>query len=60
MIDSVGGSGKVNNVLSTLNIAPVNRKNLQDMERRAGNFVGSFAEKSMDTAAKETFQKEMR
>jgi hypothetical protein len=60
MIDSIGGSGKVNNMLSTLNIAPVNRKSLQDMERRAGRLVESVAKQSIDTAAKNTFQKEMR
>ncbi|XP_053402201.1 uncharacterized protein LOC123555937 isoform X3 [Mercenaria mercenaria] len=59
MIDSIGGSGKVNNMLSTLNIAPINKRNLQDMERRAGRFVESVAQQSIDTAAQETFQKEM-
>ena len=60
MIDSIGGSGKVNNMLPTLNIAPINWRNLQSMERRAGSFVESVAQQSIDTAAQETFNMEMR
>lgn len=60
MIDSIGGSGKVNNMLATLNIAPINRRNLQGMERRAGRFVETVANNSIDSAAQETFMKEMR
>jgi len=59
MIDSIGGSGKVNNMLSTLNIAPINRRNLQDMERRAGRFVECVAKQSKETAAREAFDSEM-
>lgn len=60
MIDNIGGSGKVNNMLSTLNIAPINKRSLQDMERRAGRFVESVAQQSIDSAAHDTFNKEMR
>lgn len=60
MIDSIGGSGKVNNMLSTLNIRPIPRKNLKAMERRAGAFVESVAQKSLASAAQDAFQNEMR
>lgn len=60
MIDSVGGCGKVNNLLSTLNIHPVNNRNLKNIERRAGEFVEKVADESLDKAAKEAFNQEMR
>ena len=60
MIDSVGGSTKVNNMLSTLNMKPISKKNLQSIERRAGTFVESVAKQSASNAAHDAFQKEMR
>lgn len=60
MIDSVGGPGKVNNMLSTLNIKPIHSNNLKIMERRAGDFVESVANNSMKAAAEDAFKKEMR
>jgi len=60
MIDSGEGSGKVNNLLSTLNIPPIGKKNLQNIERRAGGFVEKVADHSAKEAAKDAFQKEMR
>jgi len=60
MIDGVGGSGKVNNLLATLNIKPISKRILQKMERRAGQFVEAVAESSMKTAAQTAFQQEMR
>ncbi|XP_060553342.1 uncharacterized protein LOC132714462 isoform X2 [Ruditapes philippinarum] len=59
MIDSVGGAGKVNNLLSTLNIQPIHRKNLKHIERRSGSFVEDVAENSIRSAAKDAFKKEM-
>ena len=60
MIDSIGGSGKVNNLLSTLNVKPIPRANLQKMERRAGQLVESVAKSSTRNAAQEAFKQEMR
>jgi hypothetical protein len=60
MIDSVGGAGKVNNLLSTLIIQPIHRKNLKHIERRSGSFVEDVAENSIRSAAKDAFKKEMR
>ena len=56
MIDSIGGSGKVNNMLSTLNLGPINRRSLQDIERRAGSFVEAVGKQSFDSAAQEAFK----
>lgn len=60
MIDSIGGSGKVNNLLSTLNVKPIPKANLQKMERRAGQLIESVAESSRKSAAQEAFKQEMR
>lgn len=37
MIDNLGGTDRVNNLLAALNMKPVNAKNLKVMERRAGH-----------------------
>ena len=60
MIDTIGGSGKVNNFLATLNVKPIPKRNLQKMERRAGQFVEAVAETSVKKAAQTAFQQEMR
>ncbi|XP_052777814.1 uncharacterized protein LOC128215134 [Mya arenaria] len=60
MIDGLGGSSKVNNMLSTLNIKPVHRNNLQAIERRAGSYVENVAAKSTRKAANEAFVSEMK
>ena len=60
MIDSIGGSGKVNNMLSTLNLGPINRRSLQDIEKRAGSFVEVVGKQSFDSVAQEAFTAEMR
>lgn len=59
MIDNLGGTDRVNNLLAALNMKPVNAKNLQVMERRAGHFVEKVSKMSTDKAAKESFQQEM-
>ena len=59
MIDSLGGADRVNNFLSVLNLKPISQKNLKAIERRAGYFVESVAKSSMETAATDSFQREM-
>lgn len=54
MINSVRGSVKVNNMLSTLNIPPIGeKKNLKCIERRPGEVVEKVAGMSTQNAAKE-------
>lgn len=57
MIDSLGGPNRVNNFLSTLNIKPLDQKNLKSMERRAGQQIEVVAKRSMELAA--TYKLEM-
>lgn len=59
MIDNLGGTDRVNNLLAALNMKPVNAKNLKVMERRAGHFVEKVSKMSTDKAAKESSQQEM-
>lgn len=59
MIDSLGGPNRVNNFLSTLNIKPIDQKNLKSMERRTGQKIGEVAKRSMELAATETYKLEM-
>lgn len=59
MIDNLGGTDRVNNLLAALNMKPVNAKNLKVMERRAGHFVEKVSKMSTDKAAKKSFQHEM-
>lgn len=59
MIDNLGGTDRVNNLLAALNMKPVNAKNLKVMVRRAGHFVEKVSKMSTDKAAKESFQQEM-
>lgn len=59
LIDSLGGPTRVNNFLSTLNIKPIDQKNLKSMERRAGQKIEEVATRSMELAATETYKLEM-
>lgn len=59
MIDSLGGPNRVNNFLSTLNIKPIDQKNLKSMERRAGQKIEEVAKRSMELAATEIYKLEM-
>lgn len=59
MIDSLGGPNRVNNFLSTLNIKPIDQKNLKSMERRAGQKIEEVAKRSMELAATDTYKLEM-
>jgi len=59
MIDGVGGSTKVNNMLATLNVKPISSKNLKRMERRAGDVIETISKESSKRAAKDAFQMEM-
>ncbi len=59
MIDSLGGSTRVNNLLATLNLKTINDKNLKGMERRAGPGILMYADKSMKAAADASFKAEM-
>ncbi|KAL4222716.1 hypothetical protein ACF0H5_018757 [Mactra antiquata] len=60
MIDSVGGPNNVNNFLSTLNIPTINPNKLKKMECRAGTYIEKVAAKSTTSAAKLTFDIEMK
>lgn len=59
MIDSIGGTDRVNNFLSTLNLKPIGPKTLKEFERRAGENVESVANHSTLNAAKNSFKMEM-
>lgn len=59
MIDSLGGPDRVNNILSTLNLKPMNPKSLKHMERRAEAYVEAVAKMSTRKAASEAFETEM-
>lgn len=60
MVDSIGGPNRVNNCLSTLDIKVIDQKNLKSMERRAGQKIEEVAKRSMETAATETYNLEMK
>ena len=60
MIDSIGGPQRVNNFLTTLDLPSISHKNLKAMERRAGQMIEDYAEKSMANATKVSFDTEMR
>ena len=60
MIDSVGGSTRVNNLLATLNIKPIDEENLKKMERRAGQAIEAVADTSMAEFAAKAFSLEMK
>jgi len=59
MIDNIGGPGRVNNFLTTLNVPPICNRNLKSMERRAGSVVEAVADISMRKAAEEAYHAEM-
>lgn len=59
MTDLLGGPERVNNILSTLNIKPVNPKSLKHMERWAGAYVEAIAKMSTRKPATEAFETEM-
>lgn len=59
MIDSLGGLNRVNNFLFTLNIKPIDQKNLKSMGRRAGQKIEEVAKRSMELAATDTYKLEM-
>ena len=59
MIDTGLGPTRVNNFLTTLNMKPINHRNLKKMERRAGAAVEEVAEESARRAAKAAFDQEM-
>ena len=59
MIDNFGSSGKVNNLLSTLNVGRTTRRSLQAVEERAACFLESVAKQSIESMAKQAFTEEM-
>ena len=59
MVDSIGGSVRVNNFLSTLNISEIQYNNLKFMEGRAGDIIDTIATKSTRAVANEAFKAEM-
>lgn len=60
MIDSIGGPQRVNNFLTTLDLPSISHTNLKAMERRAGQMIEDYAERSMANATKVSFDTEMR
>lgn len=60
MIDSIGGPQRVNNFLTTLDLPSISHKNFKCMERRAGNLIEAYADKSMASATEASFDAEMR
>ncbi len=60
MIDSLGGPDRVNNMLTTLNIKPINCKSLKNMERRAGNAIETVANELERKMAKMAYDHEMK
>ena len=59
MIDSLGGPVRVNNLLATLDMKSIDHKNLQKMEKRAGEAIEAHAVESTRKAALDAFRKEM-
>ena len=59
MIDSVGGPDRLNNLLSTLNIKPLKKRTLKNVEWRGGSYVEAVAKNSMQKAAKASFEMEI-
>ena len=45
MVDSIGGSVRVNNFLSSLNISEIQNNSLKLMEGRAGDIIDTIATK---------------
>ena len=60
MIDNLGSSVKVNNLLSTLNVGRTTRRSLQAIEEQAACFVESVAKQSIESMAQQAFTEEMR
>ena len=60
MIFNHGGTDRVNNFSTSLNVKLINAKNLKVMEKRAGSLVENVSEISTKTAAKESFKQEMK
>ena len=60
MIDNLGGARRANNFLTTLNIKPIDHKNLQKMEKRAGDAICSYSVENQENAAKHAYVTEMR
>ena len=60
MIFNLGGTDRVNNFSTSLNVKLINTNNLNVMEKRAGSFVENMSEKSTKTDAKEYFKQEMK
>lgn len=59
MIDSLGAPNLENNILSTLNIKPIDQKNLKSMECRAGQKMEEAAKQSKESATTETYKLEI-
>ena len=60
MIDSIGGPQRADNILTTLDLPSISHNNLKAMERRAGQMIKDYAEKSMANATKVSFDTEIR
>ena len=59
MIDSIGPQ-RVDKIITTLDIPTISHKILKVMERRAGQMIEDYTEKSMANATKVSFDTEMR
>lgn len=59
MIDSLGAPNLENNILSTLNIKPIDQKNLKSMECRARQKMEEAAKQSKESATTETYKLEI-
>lgn len=60
MIDSLGAPNLENNILSTLNIKPIDQKNLKSsMQYRAGQKMEEAAKQSKESATTETYKLEI-
>ena len=60
MIDGLGGADRVNNFLSTLNLKPIQKENLKEMEKRAGAAIEAVAQDSMNAACITAYSAEMK
>lgn len=59
MIDNLGGSVRVNNLLSTLNLKPIYDRNFRQIEERPVETIETFATDLTRNAAHGAFDKEM-
>ena len=59
MIGNVGGPKRMNNLITILDLSFINSRSLKTMERRTGQIVEKYAEKTMKKESIMAFEKEI-